>query len=187
MNKKLTCENRCLIKDNEKEEEVEYIWVVVANMNFRAPLLAAQTILGLIPIVGLITSIFPRCEHHGIVFKTKNGNYYSADFVEGGSEFKNHYKNKEEAFQYIAKKVSQKKVWIYYKGKALEIIKIGEIINLINKVTPEKYHLLFQNCQSFVRYVMKELQVKIIDLGFNTGWTSGHMAAGIAMGGDRSY
>ena len=57
---------------------------------------------------------------------------------------KNHYKNKEEAFQYIAKKVSQKKVWIYYKGKALEIIKIREIINLINKVTPEKYHLLFQ-------------------------------------------
>ena len=71
MNKKLTCENRCLIKDNEKEEEVEYIWVVVANMNFRAPLLAAQTILGLIPIVGLITSIFPRCEHHGIVLKQK--------------------------------------------------------------------------------------------------------------------
>ena len=105
----------------------------------------------------------------------------------GGSEFKNHYKNKEEAFQYIAKKVRQKKIWIYYKGKALEIIKIGEIINLVNKVTPEKYHLLFQNCQSFVRYVMKELQVKIIDLGFNTGWVSGHMAAGISMGGDRSY
>ena len=124
MNKKLTCGNRCLIKDNEKEEEIEYIWVVVANMDFRAPLLAAQTILSLIPIVGLITSIFPRCEHHGIVFKTKNGNYYSADFVAGGSEFKNHYKNKEESFQYIAKKVGQKKYGFIIKERHLKLLKL---------------------------------------------------------------
>ena len=34
---------------------------------------------------------------------------------------------------------------------------------------------------------MSELKDKIADLGFNSGWTAGHMSAGIIVGGDRSY
>jgi len=39
--KKLTTNIVTPISDKEKNEEIEYIWVVVANMNGRAPVLTA--------------------------------------------------------------------------------------------------------------------------------------------------
>ena len=113
--KKLTTNIVTPISDKEKNEEIEYIWVVVANMNGRAPVLTAQTIIGLVPIVGLFTSIFPRMEHHGIVFKTKNGNYYTTNFVCSNSKFINFYKEKEKAFNFIAERINKKKYGFHLK------------------------------------------------------------------------
>ena len=187
--KKLTTDIITPISDKEKNEEIEYIWVVVANMNWRAPVLTIQTIIGLVPIVGLFTSIFPRMEHHGIVFKTKNGNYYTTDFVCSNSKFINFYKEKEKAFNFIAERIEQKKIWISLKAivKSDNNITIGEISNIINKVTPKEYNLIFENCQSYVKYIINNIYHKIKILGFDSGWTSGHMCAGIQIGGDRSY
>lgn len=39
--KKLTTNIVTPINDKEKNEEIEYIWVIVANMNWRAPVLTA--------------------------------------------------------------------------------------------------------------------------------------------------
>ena len=187
--KKITQQINHPITDKEKQEEIDCLWIVVANMDLRAPLLAVQTIIGLIPIIWFASCIFPRCEHHGIVFKTKDGNYYSTDFVTGLSEFINFHDNKEKAFNIIASNVRQKKIWILLKAniKSDEIIKIGEIINLMDGVTPQKYHLLFNNCQKYVRNIMEKIYDKIKIVGYDSGWTAGHMAAGIVFWGDRSY
>ena len=187
--KKLTKQIYHPINDEDKTEEIECIWIVVSNMNGRAPLLAAQTIVGLIPIIGLVSCIFPRLEHHGIVFKTKNGNYYSTDFGTGFSEFINFQDNKEKAFNIIASNVGQKKIWILLKAnvKFDETIQIGEIINLMDGATPKKYHAIFNNCQKYVRNIMEKIYDKIKVVGYDSGWTAGHMASGSVMWGDRSY
>ena len=188
-NKKLTREIYHPISDEEKQEEIEYIWIVVANMNGRAPLLAVQTIVGLIPLIGLVSCIFPRCEHHGIVFKTKNGNYYSSDFGAGRSKFLNFHENKKKAFNFIAFNVRQKDFWILLKAtiKDDENIQINELINLMDGATPKEYHLIFNNCQNYVRNIMEKIYDKIKIIGYDSGWTPGHMNAGIVMWGDRSY
>ncbi len=187
--KKDTSEIIIPLKNNEKEEEIEFIWIVVSNMKWRGPVLGIQTVIGLIPIIGLVTSIFPRMEHHGIVFKTKNGNNYVTQYGGGGVSFKNYKINKNKAFNSIAEFINQKNIWVLLKAviNSDTKLKIGDISNIIEKVTPKQYNAIFENCQKFVKYIGNEIYEKIKILGYDSGWTSGHMAAGGVIYGDRSY
>ena len=196
MSEKAKCLKRetdinCDLSEDEQNEEIEYVWIVVSNMALRALALSFQTIVSLIPIVGFFTgqNMLPRIEHHGIVFLTKNGNYYSTDFMSSGSNFINFRKDKNESFKIIANHVHQKKIWIKLKGKIKEntILKIKNICDIIPKITPKTYHAIKRNCQLYIDLMWEEISNKFNILGFDSGWVALHMGGGVCIGGDRSY
>ena len=149
----------------ESTEKITSIEKIIVPMRGRGLALAGQITLGIIPVVGQVShymGLLTLVEHHGLLFKTEKNDYYYSQF--GGKQCPNLTKcSRDEGIEDIILNCDyqdKKKYWTKNINMK-KVITLGELSKVIDdlreKYYPENYSKLKNNCQNYVKKLLKKL------------------------------
>ena len=166
--KQVDYEEESNLSEDELNEEVEYIWVICVPMHGRNWQIFGKVVLTLTVVGGFFNGIIPLSEHHGLLVKSKNGNYYFTHFPANNGAFKKD--SKERAIKDIIDKCGHydnRKWWVRAKFKPEEKMTIGEVKNVAKKVKFKEYNIITKNCQEYVRLILYNLRSNLKMIGMD--------------------
>ena len=149
----------------ENTDKITSIEKIIVPMNGRGLALAGQITLRIIPIVGQVSKymgLLTPVEHHGLLFKTEKNEYYYSQF--GGKRYPDLTECKrDDGIEDIVLNCDyqdKKKFWIK-NIKVNKQITLGELSKKIYSLRefyfPDNYSKLKNNCQNYVKRLLKEL------------------------------
>ena len=142
---------------SEQNEEIKKIYLVIVPFEHRTAWHVGKGFLTMLPVFNVFVNFIPNIEHHGLIFKTLNGNYYYTQFPLG--EFIK--ASKEEAIKNISYNYNKEnKYFIGEEFEPTEKFTINDAIKICNESKTKYYNLITKNCQVYCQKILSQIKCK---------------------------